>query len=371
MDQDEKGREAELKLAEQFRSKKIKFISYKLTIDDVKDPNEMLVKNKGVFNKMVENAINQTKSEKERYLEYSTANHLSKFFNGITNGSNNTCIKTNFEGLDDLLEGGLYEGLYCVGAISSLGKTTFVTQIADQIAAQGTDVLIFSIEMSRWEIISKSISRHTVIESIASNSDIRNAKTARGITEGSRYLAYSTPEIDLIKKARENYAQYCKNIYIVEGTGLIGVGLIRETVEKHIKYTGKVPVVIIDYLQILYPVDVRLTEKQNTDRSVIELKRISRDFKTPVIAISSFNRENYKSIVSMQSFKESGAIEYSSDVLIGLQLKGTGREHFDVNEAKSRNPREIELVVLKNRNGRTGIKMEFDYYAMYNYFKEK
>ena len=36
-------------------------------------------------------------------------------------------LKTNFEGLDDLLEGGLYEGLYCVGAISSLGKTTFVT----------------------------------------------------------------------------------------------------------------------------------------------------------------------------------------------------------------------------------------------------
>ena len=52
-------------------------------------------------------------------------------------------LKQIFEGLDDLLEGGLYEGLYCVGAISSLGKTTFVTQIADQIAAQGTDVLIF------------------------------------------------------------------------------------------------------------------------------------------------------------------------------------------------------------------------------------
>ena len=175
----------------------------------------------------------------------------------------------------------------------------------------------------------------------------------------------------MIKKAGENYSQYCKNIYIVEGTGLIGVKKIRSDVEKHIKYTGKVPVVIIDYLQILYPVDERFTEKQNTDRSVIELKRISRDFKTPLIVISSFNRENYKSIVSMQSFKESGAIEHSSDVLIGLQLKGTGRDSFDVNEAKSRNPREIELVVLKNRNGRTGVKMEFDYYAMYNYFKEK
>ena len=65
--------------------------------------------------------------------------------------------------------------------------------------------MIFSIEMSRWEIISKSISRHTVIESIASNSDIRNAKTARGITEGSRYSGYSNPEKDLIKKAVANY----------------------------------------------------------------------------------------------------------------------------------------------------------------------
>ena len=42
-----------------------------------------------------------------------------------------------------------------------------------------------------------------------------------------------------------------------------------------------------------------------------------------------------------------GANQYSSDVLIGLQLKGTGRDSFDVNEAKSRNPGEIELVVLK------------------------
>ena len=72
----------------------------------------------------------------------------------------------------------------------------------------------------------------------------------------------------------------------------------------------------------------------------------------------------------MQAFKESGAIEYSTDVLIGLQLMGTGAKGFDVDTAKSKNPREIEAVILKNRNGRTGGKIGYNFYAMFNYFSE-
>jgi replicative DNA helicase len=67
-----------------------------------------------------------------------------------------------------LLDDGLYEGLYIVGAMSSLGKTTFVTQIGDQIANNGTDVLIFSLEMSRYELMAKSISRLTLTEECGS-----------------------------------------------------------------------------------------------------------------------------------------------------------------------------------------------------------
>ena len=127
---------------------------------------------------------------------------------------------------------------------------------------------------------------------------------------------------------------------------------------------------MVDYLQILAPEDVRATDKQNTDKAVLELKRISRDFKIPVFAVSSFNRENYKTAVSYASFKESGAIEYSSDVLIGLQLKGAGEKGFDADTAKTKNPREIELVILKNRNGETGKRTELKYYPMFNYFEE-
>jgi replicative DNA helicase len=79
---------------------------------------------------------------------------------------------------------------------------------------------------------------------------------------------------------------------------------------------------MIDYLQILKPADPRASDKQNTDWAVSELKRISREHKIPVLAISSLNRENYHMPINLTSFKESGAIEYSSDVLIGLQVEG-------------------------------------------------
>lgn len=68
-------------------------------------------------------------------------------------------ISTGFENLDKLLDGGLYPGLYVIGANSSLGKTTLVLQIADSIAKSGQGVLIFSLEMSRFELIAKTLSR--------------------------------------------------------------------------------------------------------------------------------------------------------------------------------------------------------------------
>ena len=110
--------------------------------------------------------------------------------------------------------------------------------------------------------------------------------------------------------------------------------------------------------------------KHYEKEAVLELKRISRDFKTPVIGISSLNRASYKEAISMEAFKESGSLEYGSDVLIGLQLNGAGQKNFDANEAKRKNPREIELVILKNRNGSTGDKIELEYYPLFNYFTE-
>ena len=67
---------------------------------------------------------------------------------------------------------------------------------------------------------------------------------------------------------------------------------------RHIAETGEKPVVLIDYLQIIAPVDVHFTDKQNLDRIVCALKKMSRQYELTVFAISSFNRENYNLEVS-------------------------------------------------------------------------
>ena len=309
-------------------------------------------------------------AEKEAYLQTSSLNHLQAFINGIADSVNTEYTPTGFKGLDDILGGGLYEGLYFVGALPSLGKTTLVTQIADNIAQAGRDVLIFSLEMARSELMAKSISRLTLLDVLENKRPLAMAKTDRGITTGSRYKDYSAEEKAIIKNAIKKYSEYAGHVYIHEGVGDIGAEKIREAVKRHIVYTGRNPVVIVDYLQILAPYNDRASDKQNTDKAVLELKRISRDYKLPIIGVSSLNRENYNMKISMQAFKESGAIEYGCDVLIGLQLKGAGGRDFNVDDEMKKNPRQVEALILKNRHGSRGDTIQLSYYPLFNYFYE-
>lgn len=317
------------------------------------------------------------------YQQESTAGYIDQFFNGVADSVNTPVIPTGFIGLDKLLEGGLYEGLYIVGAISSLGKTTFVLQMADQIAAAGHDVIVFSLEMARTELMAKSISRLT----FKLTQRRGNAKTTRGITAGKRYAGYSEIEIALIETAKEEYREKISGrVWIREGIGDLGVDTVRGAVKKHIAITGHRPIIVIDYLQILAPYDMRATDKQNTDKAVLELKRISRDYKLPVIGVSSFNRDNYTAPVNMAAFKESGAIEYSSDVLIGLQYQGMDYQEGEADGARQKRIRklnkdnekaarkgegvEIQLQILKNRNGSKGTSDPLTFYSMFNAFIE-
>lgn len=375
LDNDQAGLEASKRLTEAFIREGISFLQENVS-GSHKDANEALMANReGFLARVSELVATEARAEQDEqeairaeYLNTSAASHVKAFRDGVKASADTPCVPTGFGPLDNVLDGGLYEGLYIIGAISSLGKTSFVLQVVDQMAQNHQDVLIFSLEMARTELMAKSISRGTFL--LAPPSQRNLAKTARGITAGKRYESYNKPELDLIEQATDGYALYADCIYISEGVGDIGVDQVRQTVEKHISITGKKPVVVIDYLQLLAPHDPRATDKQNTDKAVMELKRITRDFKIPVIAISSFNRQNYSTEVSMESFKESGAIEYSSDVLMGIQAKGAGTKNFDVNTAKAKDPREIEVRILKNRNGATGGIIELEYYPRFNYFHE-
>ena len=377
LDNDDAGRKASYDLMVKLKEMNIQAIIYNLS-DEFKDPNELLVADASrlkanvadaeqEFEKYLDELKKQQEEEAQRikaeYQATSALGHLQGFINDIAT-INTNYIPTGFSELDRTLGGGLFEGLYFIGALSSLGKTTFTLQVADQVAKQGQDVLIISLEMARSELMAKSISRTTALI------DFRNAKTTRGITTAAYYKHYSDEERACINQAINEYATYAEHIFITESVGNTTVDEVRRLIDNHVKITGNKPLVVIDYVQILRPLDPRMTDKQAVDYNVMELKRISRDFKIPIIGISSLNRQSYKEKISMTSFKESGAIEYSSDILIGLQFKDAGDPEFDVDKAKAKDEREIELVILKNRNGKTGVKIEYIFNPKFNSFEE-
>ena len=393
LDKDEPGQEAEKRLMAGLKDKGIPYLQADIT-GDYKDANEawngpgaadFAIAVHAAQNEAINEQKKGQEAAKQEYRKNSVAAYIEQFRGGIANSVNTPFISTGFSGLDDKLEGGLYEGLYLLGAMPSLGKTTLALQMADSIAIQGQDVLIFSLEMARTELMAKSISRLTFLDAWkraterltgekAYQEAKKTAKSNRGITSGSRYKNYSQEEKEAVERAITQYEGFTDNLFIEEGVGDISAEQMRQTIKNHIQATGKTPVCIIDYAQIMQPEDSsRGTDKQNVDKAVRELKRISRDFKNTVIAISSFNRTNYNAPVSYESFKESGGLEYGSDVVIGLQLKGT-KKNADNGEAdvlKAKEIREIELKILKNRNGPTGGIVPFDYYTIFNYFQEK
>lgn len=385
LDDDDAGHKAQATLEAVLKEQNKPYVVMKPT--GYKDPNEYLQAFREAMKNDLEEAIKEFDREKEEkrleYLGTATNFYIEDFMTRIKESENREATPTGFDELDKALDGGLYEGLYTIGAISSLGKTTFMLQVADQIAKTGQDVLICSLEMSRDELIAKSISRLTASIDLDRNGNTSHAKTTRGIMQGKFYKVYSQEEKDLIAEAVDLYREPAKHTYIKEGNG-VTIEDIKNDVIKHYDATGHAPVIIIDYLQIITTADNRKTDKQAMDLNVSELKRISRDYKTPVVVISSFNRGNYSTPVDMESFKESGAIEYSSDVLIGLQLGDvfTGSNETDpdkhkgeikklVREAKAKNPRPVELVILKNRNGAIPKQpIKYKFYPMFNLFNE-
>lgn len=389
LDNDSAGQRASEKVKNELYSLGIPYIVR--TAVNGKDFNDDLIKDRESFKDYINNSIYDAveekkkvvESEKDEYLKTNNLNFIEEFVKKIEKNKQKLFFPTGFPSLDGLLDGGLHSGLYFVGAISSLGKTSFCLQAIDNVAALGNDCLVFSLEMAREELIAKSLSRHSFLEVLNKNMSLSYAKTTRGITMGSRYDSYGEEDKFIISESIKSYSKYADKIFIHEGVGNIGAERIRDEIERHIRITGNNPIVLIDYLQILAPVDIRATDKQNIDKSVLELKRISRDFDIPVICISSFNRDNYMAPVNMASFKESGAVEYSSDVLIGLQYYG-----MDWYEGESQKEREsrvrnlvrdifskgknckeikIQVKILKNRNGSRG-EICLDFYPMFNYF---
>lgn len=364
LDNDESGKKAEETIKEGLRRLNISFITANIC-GKYKDPNEALVNDKQAFIAAINEAQRKIAVRPDNtsyYIDHYMMSEMAKF--------NTSKKKTGFPLLDGK-SGGLYAGIYVLAALSSLGKTSFALQLADQLASSGNDVIFFSLEQSKLELVSKSIARMTAVK------DITHAVNSLSIRSG-----YWPMEAQI---AAEEYKEKVKDrMTIVEGNFNCDIYYIGDYIRNYIEKTETKPVIFIDYLQILQPGiedGKRQSVRESVDSAVTAMKRLSRELDITIFLISSVNRANYLTPIDFESLKESGGIEFTADVIWGMQLQCLNDDLFDspnkikekrnkIKECKREEPRKIELVCLKNRFGICNFSSYFDYFAANDLFRE-
>ena len=367
-----------------------------------KDLNEFLVNDLEALQSLItqynDTLENFLKSEALKILNKENAvNYLDAFNETIADAELRTPTKTGIERLDKALNGGLFKkNLVIIGAISGLGKTTLALQIADNIARNKEDVLIFSLEMSKEELIAKSISRLMYLKALDRHYTAL-ALSTRDILKGTTLKEATTKEIQEQQEVYlEAYNDYkdnvAPNVFITECNeqNEITLSEIEERIKRQIAITERKPVVVVDYLQIIENKERGLTDIQATSKVVKDLKRLARKYKITILVISAFNRGANYTDTDYTSFRDTSTIEYTADVLITMQYsvldkandvgeERTSNEKLQkkikqaVEEASKKDPYNLTLKILKNRNGIKKNLAYVDFYGKHNYlnFREK
>jgi replicative DNA helicase len=244
-------------------------------------------------------------------------------------------LNTGFFDLDKLTGGLQRSDLIILAARPSVGKTAFALSLAYNIAvAQPHTVGIFSLEMSREQLVQRLLAMHTGIDTQRLRTgnitrDLQPIIEAMGILSETSLYIEDTPGLSIMEvrsRARRLRAQ-------------VGIDLI-----------------IVDYLQLMQSrrSDNRVQEVSEISRG---LKALARELDVPVIALSQLSRavEGRVSHVPMLSdLRESGSIEQDADIVMFIY-----REELYDKETEKKGIAEIHLA--KHRNGPLGVvPLRFD-----------
>ena len=337
------------------------------------DVNEFYLKSKSDFIELLNSKtdLNNSKGYIDAELDY-----LDEYLEQIVTAEKDTCIPTGFTKFDTALGGGLFPGLYVMGGTPGAGKTAIANAIADSVATNGNLACVFSLELSKNEVINRSISAISFAKIWDGKFNLQEyEQKALTMNDMKRHHKINTNPIKLAT-LKYCFDKYKKNIApnkIVVKQDIVGttVGFIRNKINDIVLKENRKPVVIVDYLQ-------RLKSDKNDNISAISeniamLKQLSIDLEIPIIVITSYNRTGYLASANMSQGKGSGDIEYTADCIIAAQLKGCGDDGFNqeaYDDMMSRDIRELELVFLKNRNWKVGIKTELSYIPAFNVVEE-
>ena len=257
---------------------------------------------------------------------------LPGVIDSLERGAQKPGVKSGFYDIDKYTGGWQAGELVIIAGRPGMGKSVLAKDFCE---AANVPTLVFSLEMSKSELIKRQLSG-------ISRVDFESIRTSNIADDDWQDVISAANKLSQLPI----YYNDSGNITIDE------ICAIAET--KHI--THHIGLVIIDYLQLIRSVEKTEHREREVANISRELKGLARKLDIPVICLAQLNRaceQRVPQIPRLSDLRESGAIEQDADIVGFLYRPWIYNKDADKHEAK--------FILAKSRNTRTGnIKMVFD-----------
>ncbi len=262
---------------------------------------------------------------------------MTKFDELSNNKSSTRGIKTNFKGLDRLINGIHKSDLMILAARPAVGKTSFAMNIVENVALQGHSCAVFSLEMGKDQLVQRMM---------CSVAGVSMENAMKGTMSKQEWLR--------IAKAKEKLSN--AKIFIDDSAMITPQQVLSKC--RRLKSRFGLDLVMIDYVQLMSAEKSSKSDNRQQEISEISrmLKILAKEVNVPVLALSQLNRavESRKGRPQLADLRESGAIEQDADIVMFIHRPDKGASEKEIAEGKVQK-NVAEIIIEKHRNGPTGI----------------
>ncbi len=262
---------------------------------------------------------------------------MTKFDELSNNKSSTKGIKTQFKGLDRLINGIHKSDLMILAARPAVGKTSFAMNIVENVAMQGYSCAVFSLEMGKDQLVQRMM---------CSVAGVSMENAMKGTMSKQEWLR--------IAKAKEKLSN--AKIFIDDSAMITPQQVLSKC--RRLKSRFGLDLVMIDYVQLMSAEKSSKSDNRQQEISEISrmLKILAKEVNVPVLALSQLNRavESRKGRPQLADLRESGAIEQDADIVMFIHRPDKGATEKEIAEGKVQK-NVAEIIIEKHRNGPTGI----------------
>ena len=246
-----------------------------------------------------------------------------------------TGAPSGFHDLDRLTFGFQRQEMIVLAARPSMGKTSFALNVAEAVVlpkkGEPFPTLIFSLEMSGSQL---------ALRMLCSRARVKMQALRDGI------LSKNGDEQQRLVSAADEFS---KAPLFIDDSSILSIMQLRAKARR-VHSRHKLGLIIVDYLQLLSPIDSKVPREQQVAEASRGLKALAKELEVPVVVLSQLNRSSEKEnrAPKLADLRESGSIEQDADVVLMLARPKDADEKYQVAADSA------ELIVAKQRNGPVG-----------------